>query len=218
RHWRYSVLAGAAVVEREAALARLARAGLSEAELLAAWTAAPEDLRAGHGRMVDAWLRGDGSELPLPDWAPLYARLALRDPGKRKDAWRAPLSPAQAAVRDYFFARELNALIIEHMTRPGYATPVEAGAWVLDHRPDMARFYPERASDQEVYGKSLALCTLTQDGGLTDCKSIADAPPDYGFGAAAERALPLTWRLRMDSVPADAVGKRVRVVLNWTLG
>ncbi|NEX95410.1 hypothetical protein, partial [Caulobacter sp. 17J65-9] len=38
RHWRYSVLAGAAVVEREAALARLARAGLSEAELLAAWT------------------------------------------------------------------------------------------------------------------------------------------------------------------------------------
>lgn len=50
---------------------------------------------------------------------------------------------------------------------------------------EAAKLWPIRAADYLTEGYAVALCTVTAEGGLASCRSVAEAPPGEHFGAAA---------------------------------
>lgn len=50
---------------------------------------------------------------------------------------------------------------------------------------DMGNFYPKLASSLDVEGRATISCDVTFEGKLTNCTVVSQAPPDFGFGAAA---------------------------------
>lgn len=74
------------------------------------------------------------------------------------------------------------------------APAAQAGPRKVITRPDwakkptgdeMAAFFPQRASDEEVSGRATITCTVTVEGLLADCSVEDEKPEGYGFGDAA---------------------------------
>lgn len=78
-------------------------------------------------------------------------------------------------------------------------------------RPDMAFYYPERASRLELEGRVELSCQVQADGSVNACEVISESPPGFGFGAAA---LKMTGRFRMKTTTEEGksvVGSPVRI-------
>lgn len=97
--------------------------------------------------------------------------------------------------------------------------PAKAGTSVIT-RPDwlekptgddMERFYPKRAMDEGVSGRATIACRVTKAGLLADCKATAEAPADYGFGAAAV-SLAAMFKLKPKTVDGKPVGDGTIVI------
>ena len=56
---------------------------------------------------------------------------------------------------------------------------------------DMAKFYPAHESPTALDGKATVECSVADDGGLTNCVIVSEAPTNAGFGDAT-RSLAMT--------------------------
>jgi len=86
------------------------------------------------------------------------------------------------------------------------ATPLAAAEADWARRPteaDLARFYPERATQAKVGGDVTLACNVAKAGGLSDCVVFRENPARYGFGEAALKI-------------ADAYGLRPERAVVWT--
>src|SRR5262249_45826558 len=152
------VAAAASYLEQQVALSRLAHVHLDQTKLDAAWAAAPQALRDGHHQLTEAFLDGRGT-VPISDWEPVYRAPRLRASPDAHAGGVRPLTPERAAVRDYFFARELQALIVERMTAPPSAERTVSDDWVLDFPPDAERYFPPKAQLAGAVGRTQTECT-----------------------------------------------------------
>lgn len=68
------------------------------------------------------------------------------------------------------------------------ATPLAAAEADWARRPteaDLARFYPERATQAKLGGDVTLACNVAKAGALSDCVVFRENPARYGFGEAA---------------------------------
>lgn len=65
---------------------------------------------------------------------------------------------------------------------------------------DMAKYYPEKAQSEQKSGVAIVDCDLDAGGQLEKCRSVAEWPTGYDFGAAA---LKLTSIFRIDPKSVD---------------
>jgi len=76
---------------------------------------------------------------------------------------------------------------------------------------------PKRAIEQGVDGKATIECSVSELGLLGNCKLVSEAPPGYGFGAAALAMAPF---FQMTPLMADGkpvAGGTVTIPINWKL-
>jgi TonB family protein len=58
--------------------------------------------------------------------------------------------------------------------------------WVRKPSPeDISRYYPPLAQQHDIGGRARVQCRLANDGVLSDCVVLSEAPTGYGFGEAA---------------------------------
>lgn len=96
------------------------------------------------------------------------------------------------------------------ITRPDWAR--------LPDARDLERFYPPRAREQEVEGRSTIRCSVTAQGTLVDCSVVSESPDGYGFGEAAVR-MSSRFRMRPRTIDGQPVeGGTVTVPIRWQLG
>ena len=68
---------------------------------------------------------------------------------------------------------------------------------------DIARYHPDRAMRQGVYGEAKLLCAVKVTGGLEDCSVISESPEGHDFGGAALR---LSHLFRAQTTTRDGYG------------
>lgn len=81
----------------------------------------------------------------------------------------------------------------------------------------MARYYPDRATRQNIDGRVTISCSVRANGTVTGCSVVSENPPDYGFGDAAIR---LSSKFRMKPKTADGSpveGGRVNIPIVFRL-
>lgn len=84
-------------------------------------------------------------------------------------------------------------------------------------RPEMMRFYPERAQRAGVTGGAVVECRFLDDGGLSGCHALSETPPGFGFGEAAARLIG-TIRFRpLDREGRPVGGRRYRTTFTFSL-
>jgi len=121
------------------------------------------------------------------------------------------LHPGAFALR-WFVLQACEGLITtesDRSPRPGLAQLPNADA--------MAALYPDAAARANVTGRAQFRCTVTSDGGLTDCVIVSESPPAYGFGDAT---LKLAKLLRMEPVGPDGAstaGQSLVETVVWRL-
>ena len=79
-------------------------------------------------------------------------------------------------------------------------------AW--DHLPgpeDLSRWYPPLATMISVNGRAAMTCTVSAVGAVENCRVVAEAPANFGFGAAALAMAPL-FHMQPRSLDGEAVG------------
>lgn len=102
---------------------------------------------------------------------------------------------------------------------PAPPTPSTLTNAQFTRRPDgndFNRYYPERARDREVEGRTMLECLVAADGRLS-CSVISEDPPGYGFGEASIR---LSRHFQVAPATRDGVptsGGRMRVPIRWRL-
>lgn len=80
---------------------------------------------------------------------------------------------------------------------------------------DMKSYYPDRAQREGMNGRAVIDCVVTVDGHLDNCKTVSEAPPDYGFGDAA---LKLAHLFKMKPTTADGTpvgGARITIPIRF---
>ncbi|MDC7682057.1 energy transducer TonB [Asticcacaulis sp. BYS171W] len=125
---------------------------------------------------------------------------------------------------DRLAAREVDATAISgrFTVRDPDSRRVEAYPFAEAIRRTVQRrgaiYYPPRAADAEIEGRTVVQCRWSQTGWLENCLVLEDKPKGYGFGAAALRvvAAPLTTQGNKDAATAYA-GRTVTFTLLWTL-
>jgi len=65
---------------------------------------------------------------------------------------------------------------------------------------NLQRFFPEEAQRHKISGVATILCTVDQDGRLTDCSIACEAPTGHWFGEATLRMAPY---LKLESTTND---------------
>jgi TonB family protein len=88
--------------------------------------------------------------------------------------------------------------------------------WI--HRPDPEQIFaltPAEALRRGVGGGVDLVCTVTVDGVLADCTTVAENPPDVGFGHAALSMAP-QFRLRPAMHDGRPVATQVRIPFRWS--
>lgn len=55
----------------------------------------------------------------------------------------------------------------------------------LPTREDLVQVFPAKASAEKRDGQAKMACRVMQDGSLSACRIVSEAPPGYGFGQAA---------------------------------
>jgi TonB family protein len=102
---------------------------------------------------------------------------------------------------------------------PDQAMTVAHPEWIA--LPTPAQFqaaFPDAASKAGVLkAKAVMDCTVTPEGGLTDCQAVSEEPAGYGFAAAT---LPLASSFRLKIWTSDGqpvVGGTVRVPIRYDL-
>jgi TonB family protein len=75
------------------------------------------------------------------------------------------------------------------------------------------RYYPEKAMNLSVEGRATLVCTITADGGVSDCSVSAEMPLGYGFGDAAIKLAPL---FKMNTTTSSA-GAQVAIPIAFKL-
>jgi len=71
-------------------------------------------------------------------------------------------------------------------TTPGPAKTVTSPDWLRKPSPeDISRYYPPLAQQHDIGGRARVQCRLANDGVLSDCVVLSEAPTGYGFGEAA---------------------------------
>lgn len=91
------------------------------------------------------------------------------------------------------------------VTRPDWA-----------HKPasdEVVRYYPETAVDRSVSGRVMLACTIRVTGLLEDCVVESESPPGMGFGEAALKLAPRTFRMKPGTVDGKPVEGPVRIPL-----
>jgi TonB family protein len=78
---------------------------------------------------------------------------------------------------------------------------------------DAAAVYPAKARAEHVGGSAVMSCTVTLNGHLSDCASIAASPPGMGFDDAAHRLMP---KLRAEMGGGVRSGSEVRFTIAFT--
>jgi hypothetical protein len=220
RHWRYSTYTAAAYREQQVGRAGLAASRIDADRVQAAWTEAPPEIRAAWRSTIEAWLDGR-SDVQLIDLSPVYKALRLGETPRKPregswDPWR--LKPAQAEVRRYLFALELESVIAERMTASRAPRPTTPDVWVIEHQ-NMAEYYPPKALELGVTGRAAVQCTVTGDGGMTDCSVVGERPEGLEFGRAGVLGAKGGYHLRLYSGGAHpAPGDRVLLRVRWQMG
>jgi len=98
------------------------------------------------------------------------------------------------------------------------AAPLDSVRWTA--RPsaaDFERYYPTRARNHYVSGRTVLACVVMQDQSLT-CEVRSEDPPGYGFGDAA---IQISHSFRMAPQTTDGrptVGGRLLVPITFRLG
>jgi TonB family protein len=64
----------------------------------------------------------------------------------------------------------------------------------------LQRFFPEEALRHNIRGLATILCTVSQDGSLTDCSIACESPTGHWFGEATLRMAPY---LRLEPTAKD---------------
>ena len=95
--------------------------------------------------------------------------------------------------------------------KPNYRLPSHTAAdWMIrPNADDVSRVYPSAAAQKGIAGKAVLRCTADEQGYLTDCVVVSEAPANQGFGNAA---LEMTGYMRMQ--PATDYGIPVRDSVN----
>ena len=82
---------------------------------------------------------------------------------------------------------------------------------------DIARYYPLLAQRLEMEGLATLSCTVNAAGDLVDCKSVYEAPADFGFGAAVLK-IASTFKMKPMTVNGKPVdGGTVRIPIRFVL-
>lgn len=68
---------------------------------------------------------------------------------------------------------------------------------------DIARYHPDYATRQGVYGEAKLYCAVKANGGLEGCSVISESPEGYGFGGASLR---LSHLFRARTTTSDGYG------------
>ena len=69
---------------------------------------------------------------------------------------------------------------------PAPAKTATSPDWLRKPSPDdIARYYPAPARQRDIGGKVRVQCRLANDGVLSDCVVLSEAPAGYGFAEAA---------------------------------
>ena len=88
--------------------------------------------------------------------------------------------------------------------------------WVATPTPEEAQaVYPKAAADKRLEGRATIKCSVTAEGRLTACASVAEEPAGQGF---AEAALAIAPKFQMRAVTKDGVavaGGAVRVPIRF---
>lgn len=93
--------------------------------------------------------------------------------------------------------------------------PIRADWTRMAAYDDLARLYPTQAMAKKLSGEVKALCLLTDDGKLANCKILSEQPAGEGFGAATLEALKLYRARRVTPEGAPVAGFSVEVAVRW---
>lgn len=97
---------------------------------------------------------------------------------------------------------------------------IEAADLIYLQRPegyDVARFYPDRATERGIEGFAEASCIVGAEGAPSNCRLLEEAPAGLGFGAATLRAFGLMRIAPQTRSGVATAGKSVRLRFIWRL-
>lgn len=78
-------------------------------------------------------------------------------------------------------------------------------------------YYPVKALEDEVDGKSMVDCRVAEDGAVSECVPAFESPRGYGFGAATVKLVREHVRVEPTSVLGGIKpGARMEFTYDWT--
>ena len=95
-------------------------------------------------------------------------------------------------------------------TRSGYL--IQDPDWIrVPTGRDVAKSYPPAASRRRISGEAVIECATTEDGLLTDCFILSEAPGGMGFGEAAIKMSPI-FKMRQTTKGGQSIaGGKVQI-------
>lgn len=79
-----------------------------------------------------------------------------------------------------------------------------------------SQYYPARASRENVTGFALIRCRVTATYGVSDCHTVSESPPGYGFGASALKVAALMTLPQKDRAQAHP-GQWINIPIRFKL-
>jgi TonB family protein len=100
----------------------------------------------------------------------------------------------------------------------GVTQPITKPEWI--RRPsgdDMARAYPFMAQQKGLGGRAVLVCTVTQQGTLSECSAVDGDPMGQGFADGVLRLQKLFQMKAKDGDGLEVAGRAVRIPIRFAL-